>query len=1306
MKKLVSAVLAFVMLTSMFTTASAATISKYTGKVVPNPLEFENLSVDVFSRESGSGDEYDTETLSLTMTSEDGIGVDYKTTLDMAPIRELFDQAFITAVLAGDQQAYAEFQNGRVTTSVSVVIDYPAAATINGDPNQVGGLISDNGIFEEVSRTVIDNRVTIKYKNNDTLKVSTLLSDVDTYLADLSFELADVVTYAEEGNHKVTVTLSGQTLFDFTSLDQTVIYAGQGSQYVTVAKDLTFTNHVLEVIPAVAPTCFEPGKTEGIICSTHNSYDCGAIGCLEPKVILAYNHMINSQSLKFYVKGIASTCTSTGIREHYTCSLCKSDFDSIASDVVVPHENYIIPKASHNEVTDDGFGATCAVPGYTDGKHCSVCGTVTVKQELIPVSSEHTNIVTIGTNKTPTCLEDGSASGQECRTCGKIFQSATVIPATGHDFGEWNIVTEATETTVGLKKRVCKNDSSHVETAEIPKRAHVTHIADPAKDVIVPATCTEPGRKTQYCYYCDVLVNEETIPALGHKLSHIAAIPATCSSTGTYEHYKCEVCSGKYRDSAATKVFTSVIEPVDSKNHPAEQTVTIPGIPENCARDGLADGLKCKACDTVLKKRTVIPKKENHSQYEASHLNEILELVPGQNATCTEAGVEEHYHCAVCNKDLAMDKNTVITESDFIIPVTGHQYGDPVITGTAVSGSDGRSYYYPATRTCQFCGEPINVFIPLDVDNCEHKVIIGEDLTETILWNVTKDATCTETGLKEKICSFCNEVVDTITIEKLAHNLVKIPSVEPTCREEGTAGYWLCTVCDKMFDAADVSREISAPEKLAKTEHDFRIIGNGNNKQCKYCKEVVHLKKQDKEGNDVDDIGVEVVKHGHIKHDETDIKIAEIIEEENKHETTNKVEIVSVVTIQEKEDVSPKLDANIPENAAVEKVVVDITIEKVTTYSEKNASDEYEVKNVDKEKVDKTDDFITIEIVIPPAMRDNVDFVVHRLHNGVAEKITTRENSAGEYIEIDRNHNKVILHVKNFSEYALVGYSEIVNIPENDYIPSGGSPSSFTIKFNANGGTVLESVVVKRGEKITPPVPTREGYIFAGWYTDNNFTKPFGVKTLINKNMTLYAKWIPVEECTGTESDNCPCLHFADVDPNMWYHKGVDYVLNNNMMVGVADGVFAPDLDVTRAMLVTVLWRNEGKPAGADTTFADLEEGLYYVDAVEWATENGVVTGYSDEVFAPNDSITREQLAAIIYRYAKNKGYDVSVGENTNILSYTDADQISEYAISAIQYAVGSGLMTGRTETTINPKANTTRAEMATILYRFYTENK
>ena len=134
-------------------------------------------------------------------------------------------------------------------------------------------------------------------------------------------------------------------------------------------------------------------------------------------------------------------------------------------------------------------------------------------------------------------------------------------------------------------------------------------------------------------------------------------------------------------------------------------------------------------------------------------------------------------------------------------------------------------------------------------------------------------------------------------------------------------------------------------------------------------------------------------------------------------------------------------------------------------------------------------------------------------------------------------------------------------------------------------------------------------------------------------------------------------------------------------------------------MIVTILHRLEGTPAAEASTFADVEAGQWYADAVGWGSANGVVKGYSALEFAPLQNITREQLAAILYRYAQLKGYDTS--KRADLSGYTDADKISAYALEAMQWAVAEGLLTGRTETTLVPGGEATRAEAAMILMRF-----
>ena len=189
------------------------------------------------------------------------------------------------------------------------------------------------------------------------------------------------------------------------------------------------------------------------------------------------------------------------------------------------------------------------------------------------------------------------------------------------------------------------------------------------------------------------------------------------------------------------------------------------------------------------------------------------------------------------------------------------------------------------------------------------------------------------------------------------------------------------------------------------------------------------------------------------------------------------------------------------------------------------------------------------------------------------------------------------------------------------------------------------------------------------------------------------------QPCDGGK--DCPSAPFTDVDTAKWYHLSVDYVLTHKMMNGVSSRAFAPNANLTRGMLVQILYNLEGKPKGTAANFSDVQADAWYAEAVGWAASNKVVTGYADGTFRPNAAVTREQAAAILYRYAQSKGIDVSVGENTNILSYVDVQQASEYAILALQWAVGAGVLNGKNGGRLAPTGTATRAEIAAIMQRW-----
>jgi S-layer homology domain. len=182
-----------------------------------------------------------------------------------------------------------------------------------------------------------------------------------------------------------------------------------------------------------------------------------------------------------------------------------------------------------------------------------------------------------------------------------------------------------------------------------------------------------------------------------------------------------------------------------------------------------------------------------------------------------------------------------------------------------------------------------------------------------------------------------------------------------------------------------------------------------------------------------------------------------------------------------------------------------------------------------------------------------------------------------------------------------------------------------------------------------------------------------------------------------------PAAAFSDVKPEDWCFGGIEYAVEQGFLKGTSATTFSPNASLTRGQLVTVLWRMAGSPAMDDYGYPYEDVNALtnaFAPAVYWARAQGIANGYSDEKFAPNAAVNREQLAAILYRYAQYKKYDVSVGEDTNILSYTDAFRVSEYAIPALQWACGAGVIQG-SGNALMPFGTATRAQAAVILQRF-----
>ncbi|HMM05146.1 MAG TPA: S-layer homology domain-containing protein [Clostridiales bacterium] len=256
---------------------------------------------------------------------------------------------------------------------------------------------------------------------------------------------------------------------------------------------------------------------------------------------------------------------------------------------------------------------------------------------------------------------------------------------------------------------------------------------------------------------------------------------------------------------------------------------------------------------------------------------------------------------------------------------------------------------------------------------------------------------------------------------------------------------------------------------------------------------------------------------------------------------------------------------------------------------------------------------------------------------------------------------------------------------------------TYQISATANaGGTITPpgNSVVTKSDSITFTIQADAGYIIKDVLVD-------GVSVGAVSSYTFSA----VKANHSIEAifeHDCPAKQFSDVDITQWYHEGIDFVLQAGLFVGTSETKFSPNTNMTRAMLVTMLWRIEKEPvSNAANPFTDVPANTWYTAAVIWATETGVIKGYDQDTFGSKDPITREQMATILYRYASVKGYDVSAADSLN--QFTDAGKVSPWAADAVKWAVAEGLIHGVKATLLDPGGKTSRAQVATILMRFVT---
>ena len=496
---------------------------------------------------------------------------------------------------------------------------------------------------------------------------------------------------------------------------------------------------------------------------------------------------------------------------------------------------------------------------------------------------------------------------------------------------------------------------------------------------------------------------------------------------------------------------------------------------------------------------------------------------------------------------------------------------------------------------------------------------------------------------------------------------------------------------------------------------------------------------------------------------------------------------------------APKMNVDVPENANYHGV-------EAADFGSSTATVEW--RDNDWNLVHEDDDFIQNEVytaVVPLVANDYYSFaknieVVHTpgFTPGTVEKVSTEpypelgENAIAVVITFKPTSHEHNYDTNNWATDPLhhwhactADYCPLMPSEMPDYAAHTGNPGEvcsdcgavigYEITFDANGGQCdTTSMYTDTDGKLSAlPTPTRGGYTFDGWFTEQNGGTAVTAETVYDKNTTLYAHWTAIPSATtylvdvmesahgtvtaspkwassgrivtltvtpdegyelaaltvtdkngndvaltnngdGTYSFKMPAskvtvkatfikdfvtLPFIDVHPSDWFYDPVCYVYSQGLMTGTSATTFEPNTSLSRAMLVAVLHRLEGSPQASAGDFIDVADSDWYAQAVNWAASVGVVNGFDDGTFQPNTAITREQLAAILRNYAAYKGLDVSA--SGSLSTFTDAASVSDWAKESVEWAVGSGLLGGYEDSTLQPQGTTTRAEVASVLQRY-----
>lgn len=768
-----------------------------------------------------------------------------------------------------------------------------------------------------------------------------------------------------------------------------------------------------------------------------------------------------------------------------------------------------------------------------------------------------------------------------------------------------------------------------------------------------------------------------------------AAATATCFQEGHVAYYECKMCPAEaiYDESSGKFVVQTngVTKAKDPTNHGGKLPKT-PAQEPTCGASGNYEYYYCSGCNKYFKDEDG-KNPFNGDVVRPATGKHTLEPVAAKDPTCTEDGYEAYWKCSVCGQLFSDDKGTKKIDTPVKRNKTGH--APMLMAGNAATCTkEGWQPYY-VCKTCQ--KEFKDADCTQEITDPSWKTIpkIQHQLTRTD----EKPATCTENGTKAYwTCSVCGmkfsdqegtkPIQSPETISALGHDLEHVAAKEPTKTATGNIEYWHCKRCDKYFADEACTNEITKAQtvipKLVEEEEHVLTFSIGKNGKLAYADDGFEITSGRTKALKSDDKALELVATADKNH-----KVVWQLDNGKKHYEGSTAKI----TISYK-DLNVKSELKVWfEEITTE---LDLTI-KVSGFDKGDIEYKYNGGKVtDLEKREKTwslddkDEYVKFWLYPKTGYK-----AVVQLNDGKKYTYSYNESLTIDYDDLDGEDGTL------YVSFVKKSSSDVDDYPTLTFDITGGKHG--TVYRGTREYEDGDVISIKKNDKMTFKAKTDKGYVAVWTYKGDTYVgDEYTVKMGAN-DAKLYVEFMDKDDIRLTE------LPFRDVSKRDWYYDDVVYVYRKGYMDGMSSTRFGGELNTTRGQIVTILWRLTGEPrATKRNPFTDVSSSQYYYDAISWAYDAGVVDGFDAYTFKPDQNVTREQLAAILYRYAKYM--NLSTSGSAYLAKYRDADKIANWAYDAMAWANYRGLINGTSATRIDPKGYATRAQIAAILHRFAVE--